>query len=75
MSGYNGAAWLQYHQGRRTGVIPPPSNDVPRRICSCCGLLMTLEWHEAVWGDSLPRYVYRDPSDDPHFLREQRSAS
>lgn len=73
MSGYSEAAWLQYHSGRRLGHIPPPGNDVPRRICRCCGLLMTLEWDAAIYGGQEPvRYGYQDPSDEPGFNVEYR---
>lgn len=74
MSGYNGAAYLQYHAGRRTGAIPPPDNTQPRTVCRCCGLLMTVGWYQDIYGENPPGvFRYVDPTDEPWFWRDERS--
>ena len=75
MTGYNGAAWTQFHRGRRLGVIPAPAADQPRFICPDCGLLMTRQWHQSIFGCDPETYGppavrYVDPSDRPHFYED-----
>lgn len=78
MSGYNSAAWLQFHRGMRLHTLPiAPQGD--RHLCPDCGNFMTREWFVSIFGVAPEVYgrtakaVFVDPSDDRTWLEDRRA--
>lgn len=71
---YNANAWLQRHRGQH----PLPERG-DRFLCPDCGRILSRQWFVDIFGCEPEQYqqrvAFRDPSDDPVYSREQRSAS